>query len=441
MNNMDELKGELCLYHFDELDCSSTSWVQRLDFVINPFGIFEYARSLKVEGNTFYRKNDFKSAISQYSQAIKFLFFADVTNEEDKSVFLSLALSINLNLAACFIKEKNFQKVGELCSLVLMYDATNAKAYFRRAVAALELSQPDIALIDLIQALKIHPNNGEFQQKLNEVSSVLGLSSNFVDISAQVAGKDEVLGKSSLFGKEEKRRKVGERKSYEGTTTISVEKNQTFSQKVKMNAVGKDHDINVSNSALESTSGEKTKSTGSNFRFSNRKAQDTYLHITPSMYRVMSAGRTLHYHCSSQNQMISIRTLNPSQGMDCSTTIDSHTPMEMRHSPEEGDAQCKQTPLFRSDVAATSMDSQKSSCVSLLVPPSTSFCSPAKSTSRVNNQSTSKMKISSRLHSSINRQHSTATTFHRGVLLALQNGIHKIIIEGYNPSTVHFLAS
>ncbi|XP_057250045.1 peptidyl-prolyl cis-trans isomerase FKBP62-like [Beta vulgaris subsp. vulgaris] len=153
MNSMDELKGELCLYHFDELDCSSTSWVQRLDFLLNPFGIFEYARSLKAEGNTFYRNNDFKSAIAQYSQAIKFLFFANVTNEEDKSVFLSLALAINLNLAACFIKKKDFKKVGELCSLILMYDATNAKAYFRRAVAALELSQLDITLIDIIQLL------------------------------------------------------------------------------------------------------------------------------------------------------------------------------------------------------------------------------------------------------------------------------------------------
>ncbi|KMS95551.1 hypothetical protein BVRB_007140 [Beta vulgaris subsp. vulgaris] len=264
---MDELKGDLCLYHFDELDCSSSNWVQRLDFLINPFGIFEYAQSLKAEGNTFYRNNDLKSAIAHYFQAIKFLFFADIDNEEEKFVILSLALSINLNLAACFTKEKDFQKVGELCSLVLMYDATNAKAYFRRAVAALELSQPDIALLDLVQALKLHPNNGEFQQKFNEVSSMLGLSSTYVDINAQIVGEDEVLSKSSLLGKEEKRRKVGERKSYQGTTTITVEKNQTFSEKVTMNVVGTDHDIKVSTSVLESTSRKKRNLQGPNFDF------------------------------------------------------------------------------------------------------------------------------------------------------------------------------
>lgn len=185
-------------------------------------------------------------------------------------MFLSLALSINLNLAACFIKEKDFQKVGELCSLVLMYDATNAKTYFRRAVAALELSQLDIALVVLIQALKLHPNNGEFQQKFNEVSSLLGLSSNFVDTATKVVGEDEV------WSKEEKRRKVGERNSYQGTTTIKVEENQTFSEKVKMNVVGTYHNLKDTNSVPESTSGKKTKSTGSNFRFSNRKAQDIF---------------------------------------------------------------------------------------------------------------------------------------------------------------------
>ena len=110
MNSFDELKGDLCLYHFDEHDYSSTSWVQRIEFLVNPFGIFEYVRSLKTESNTFYRNSDIKSAI-------KFLFFVDVANEEEKSVFLRLALSINLNLAVCFIKEKDFQKVGELVVL------------------------------------------------------------------------------------------------------------------------------------------------------------------------------------------------------------------------------------------------------------------------------------------------------------------------------------
>ncbi|KMT14264.1 hypothetical protein BVRB_4g076200 [Beta vulgaris subsp. vulgaris] len=309
-----------------------------------------------------------------------------------------------------------------------MYDATNAKAFFRRAVAALELSQPDIALLDLTQALKFHPNNGEFQQKFNEVLSTLGMSSNFVDFKDQTVGMDEVCS-SSFLGKEEKRRKVGERKSYQGTTTTKEEKNQTFSEKVTMNVVGADHDIKVSNSVPKSTSGKKTKSTGSQFRFSNRKAQDTYLHITPSMYRVMSAGRTLHYHCSSQNQIISIRTINPSQKMDCSTTTAYHTPMEMRHSPVEGYEQCKQTPNFGPDVAATSMDSEKSSCVSLLVPPSTSFCSPAKSTSRVNNQSTSKMKISSRVHSSIKSQHTTvkrrSTSFSNPLFCRVRIGLKR----------------
>ena len=91
--------------------------------------------------------------------------------------------------------------------------------------------------------------------------------------------------------------------------------------------------------------------------------------------------------------------------MDCGTSTNCHTPMEKRHSLVEGYDQCKQVSNLASDAQATSMDFQKLSCVSLLVPPSTSFRSPTKSTPWVKNQSTNKMKVSSPLHSSIKRQH------------------------------------
>ncbi|KMT06205.1 hypothetical protein BVRB_7g162750 [Beta vulgaris subsp. vulgaris] len=114
--------------------------------------------------------------------------------------------------------------------------------------------------------------------------------------------------------------------------------------------------------------------------------------------------------------MISVRTLNPSQRMDCGTSAAWHTSMEMRHSPVEGYDQCKQASSSASEAQATSMDFQKLSYVSLLVPPRTSSCSPAKSTPWVNNQSTNKMKISSWLHSSIKRRHNAVKCRSRSVI-------------------------
>lgn len=61
-----------------------------------------------------------------------------------------------------------FRKYVTWCSLILNFHTTNAKPYIRRAILALEINKPDLVFIDLAQALKIDPNNGEFQKKKNQ---------------------------------------------------------------------------------------------------------------------------------------------------------------------------------------------------------------------------------------------------------------------------------
>lgn len=41
MNNIDDLKGDLCLYHFEESDFSCNILIQRICHLVNSFGIFE----------------------------------------------------------------------------------------------------------------------------------------------------------------------------------------------------------------------------------------------------------------------------------------------------------------------------------------------------------------------------------------------------------------
>uniref|UniRef100_A0A803MPU7 Uncharacterized protein n=1 Tax=Chenopodium quinoa TaxID=63459 RepID=A0A803MPU7_CHEQI len=101
-----------------------------------------------------------------------------VCSDEDKLMFSGIAVSLNLNLGACFIKVKDYDRVGQLCSAVLCFDTTNVKAYFKSAIAALELNKTTLAFMDLAQALKIDPNNSEFQQKL-EADILIGLVSGF----------------------------------------------------------------------------------------------------------------------------------------------------------------------------------------------------------------------------------------------------------------------
>uniref|UniRef100_A0A803LK98 Uncharacterized protein n=1 Tax=Chenopodium quinoa TaxID=63459 RepID=A0A803LK98_CHEQI len=151
MDNFEEFRGILCISHVEEDDISSHKLELLVGKLENPFGILDFVKGLKDE----------------------------VCNDEDKSDFSSLAVALNLNLGACYVKEKNFDKVGQLCSAVLCYITSNVKAYFRRAVAALELNKPDLAFMDLAQAIRIDPTNREFQQKTQSGDLFIGLVSGF----------------------------------------------------------------------------------------------------------------------------------------------------------------------------------------------------------------------------------------------------------------------
>ncbi|XP_021749749.1 peptidyl-prolyl cis-trans isomerase PASTICCINO1-like [Chenopodium quinoa] len=212
MDNFEELRGILCIAHVEEDDISSHNLELLVGKLENPFGILNFVRGLKDEGSTFYKEGNMGLALAKYSLALKILSFVMVYNDEDKSVFSSLAVSLNLNLGACYVKEKNFDKVGKLCSAVLCFDTTNVKAYFRREMAAVELNKPDLAFMDLAQAIRIDPNNKEFQYKLKEVTSLLGWSPNFVNEALAVTREDEMFRDYATFGKEEEKRKLGKRR-------------------------------------------------------------------------------------------------------------------------------------------------------------------------------------------------------------------------------------
>uniref|UniRef100_A0A803LLY8 Uncharacterized protein n=1 Tax=Chenopodium quinoa TaxID=63459 RepID=A0A803LLY8_CHEQI len=157
--SFEELRGMLCISHVEEKDVSSHELEFSVRQLENPFGILNFVKKLKDEGNMFYKKNQMGSAIAKYSLALKMLSFALVCSEEDKLMFLGTVVSLNLNLGSCFIKVKDYDRVGQLCSAVLCFDTTNVKAYYRRAIAALGLNKPTLAFMDLAQAFKIDPNN------------------------------------------------------------------------------------------------------------------------------------------------------------------------------------------------------------------------------------------------------------------------------------------
>uniref|UniRef100_A0A803N037 Uncharacterized protein n=1 Tax=Chenopodium quinoa TaxID=63459 RepID=A0A803N037_CHEQI len=268
-------------------------------------------------------------------------------------------------------------------SAVLCYDTTNVKAYFRRAIAALELNKPSLAFMDLAQALKLDPKNTEFQQKLKEVISLLGWTPHFVDEALAVTRDNDRFRDYVHPGKEDnikKLRKKGKRKVEDGrgdgnvrrctvvTDNTNMDKNvdgNYLDLEGKVNPTNQDLRPNIidNNCVLKETSETKNSNlTWSSFRFSSRKRYDSYLHITPTMYGVISKGRTVQYYCSSQKNFITIRVANPSRKMDSGETQEGSTPMELSHPPMEGHDRCETTPILMQVDPAIGMASQDSSC-------------------------------------------------------------------------------
>uniref|UniRef100_A0A803KWY3 Uncharacterized protein n=1 Tax=Chenopodium quinoa TaxID=63459 RepID=A0A803KWY3_CHEQI len=339
MASFEELRGILCISHVEENDVSSHGLEFLVEQLENPFGILNFVKGLKDEGNNLYKQNQIGSAIAKYSLALKILSFASVCSDEDTLLFSSIAVSLNLNLGACFIKVKEYDRVGQLCSAVLCFDTTNVKAYFRRAIAALELNKPSLAFMDLVQALKLDPKNTEFQQKLKEVISLLGWTPDFVYEALAVTRDNDRFRDYVHPGKEDnskKLRKKGKRKveysrgdgnvrrctGVTDNTNINKNKNvdgNSLDLEGKVNPTNQDLRPNIidNNCVLKETLETKNSNlTWSSFRFSSRKQYDSYLHLIPIMYGVISKGRTVQYYCSSQKNFITIRVANPSRKMD-----------------------------------------------------------------------------------------------------------------------------
>ena len=298
-------------------------------------------------------------------------------------MFSGTAVSLNLNLGACFIKVKDYDRVGQLCSAVLCFDTTNVKAYYRRAIAALGLNKPTLAFIDLAQALKIDPNNSESQQKLKEVISLLGWSPDFVDEALAVTRKDEKFRDYVRCGKEDNGRKLGKkgkRKEGDGredgyVRRCSGVKDDTKMEKDvggnsldlagKVNPTNQDPRPNVidTNCVLKGTSKTKNPNlTGSSFRCSSQKRNDSYLCLTPTIYGAISKGRTVQYFCSRQKNFITIRVANTLKKMDSGETQEVSPPMEFSHPPVEGYDRCETTPDLMQEDPSIGMAGLESSC-------------------------------------------------------------------------------
>jgi pentatricopeptide repeat protein len=76
------------------------------------------------------------------------------------------------NMAACHIKNGNWEKAVKACDKVLEKQPNNAKALFRRGQSNLALKNLDKAETDLRKAIQIEPNDVGIRNELAKIKKI-----------------------------------------------------------------------------------------------------------------------------------------------------------------------------------------------------------------------------------------------------------------------------
>uniref|UniRef100_A0A2D4M662 Mitochondrial import receptor subunit TOM34 n=1 Tax=Micrurus spixii TaxID=129469 RepID=A0A2D4M662_9SAUR len=117
----------------------------------------ERANMLKLEGNEFVKKNNYKKAIEKYTESIK---------------LHKMECTTYTNRALCYLNMKQYKEAIVDCSEALKIDPKNVKAFYRRAQSYKELKDYKSSKADINSLLKIEPENGaakKLQQELNKL--------------------------------------------------------------------------------------------------------------------------------------------------------------------------------------------------------------------------------------------------------------------------------
>ncbi|GAU46287.1 hypothetical protein TSUD_175040, partial [Trifolium subterraneum] len=121
----------------------------------------EAAGKKKEEGNVLFKAGKYARASKRYEKAVKYIEYDSSFSEEEKKLSKTLKIASLLNNAACKLKLKEYKDAERLCTKVLDIESTNVKALYRRAQASIQLTDLDLAEIDIKKALEVDPDNRE----------------------------------------------------------------------------------------------------------------------------------------------------------------------------------------------------------------------------------------------------------------------------------------
>ncbi|KAK9732784.1 hypothetical protein RND81_04G021900 [Saponaria officinalis] len=265
-------------------------------------------KSLKEQGNEFFKQKQFDAAASCYDEACKIFSLAiGVMDDYDTKNLSDLAISLNLNLAACALKLFEYEAANDLCSLVLTSFPHNVNALFRRALASLKLNMLLDAQLDLEKALLVEPKNKDILRELSVVKNKLLVNSNGKG-SMVAPSKEEMI-------KEGKRTMPNSVKLVEESLHLAGTSGSGSSaqDKVSSNSDGsqvQSADCPYSKMDVNFVKGQDNVA-NKMFYFTKKGEALSQLRISTQTYQQLLEGKIVSFHQKFQSSVMTIRILKP----------------------------------------------------------------------------------------------------------------------------------
>lgn len=127
--------------------------------------LLDAGESIRQVGNNYFKTGSYEAAEDKYTKAVRYIKKVSENAENTQTISEKLIACHN-NTAMCAIKLNQWSVARAAASEVLRLDPGNAKALFRRGVAALAANDEESAIEDLTKAHESDPANGEIVAKL-----------------------------------------------------------------------------------------------------------------------------------------------------------------------------------------------------------------------------------------------------------------------------------
>eukprot|EP00930_Biecheleria_cincta_P101272 TRINITY_DN92900_c0_g1_i1.p1 TRINITY_DN92900_c0_g1~~TRINITY_DN92900_c0_g1_i1.p1 ORF type:complete len:562 (+),score=168.81 TRINITY_DN92900_c0_g1_i1:242-1687(+) len=124
---------------------------------------YNAAMMLKNEGNAHIKNEKYSDALTVYNKALDNI---KVHSGDDVE---QLRLSLLLNSAMCYLKQKDYRQTVDTCEQALKINSKSVKALFRRGLARLELGQVAEGAGDVKLAAKLSPDDKTIASELARV--------------------------------------------------------------------------------------------------------------------------------------------------------------------------------------------------------------------------------------------------------------------------------